>query len=133
MCWLCVIEDLGEAKFLNEQKIRHNGYIQWVRICLNNSLFICVYFEGSPSAEELSGVMRGELSQFYMFSHSHGIFLKKEMRKNGGNKKRIVYARGCSCTRAFALGLGTPLGSCLGVPIPHETCSFENLPYNVIM
>ncbi len=85
MCWLCVIEDLGEAKFLNEQKIRHNGYIQWVRICLNNSLFICVYFEGSPSAEELSGVMRGgALPILYVLTFPWNFFKKgneKEWRK----------------------------------------------------
>jgi hypothetical protein len=44
------------------------------------------------------------------------------MRKNGGNKKRVVYVRGmfmysCVLPKVWE----HPLGSCLGVPVPQET------------
>jgi len=51
---------------------------------LNNSLFyFCVYFEGSPPAEEPQGIMPRELPQFYMFPCSYGFFVFYEKEKLG--------------------------------------------------
>jgi hypothetical protein len=58
-----------------------------------------VYFEGSPPAEEPYGIMLGELPQFYKFPFPMEISLFYEMQ---GNKKRVVYLRGGSCTCVFS-------------------------------
>ncbi len=56
------------------------------------------------------------------------IFHFYEMGKKQGNQKRVLYVRGCSQTRVFSWGLGTPLGSCCQVLLPQENMLVWELP-----
>jgi hypothetical protein len=60
-----------------------------------------VYFEGSPPAEEPSGVMMRALPQFYMFLQSHEFYFFNETGKEE-IKRELFYIKGGSCTHVFS-------------------------------
>jgi hypothetical protein len=54
------------------------------------------------------------------------------MRKKGGNKKRVVYERGVSCTVRSPEVQEHPSGHSLKYPSLSRTHLYQNLPYNII-
>jgi len=71
--------------------------------------------------------MLRELPQFYMFPHSHGIILLLQNEKEGGNKKRVVHIRGCSCTHEI---WEHPRAHALKCPSLRRMHLSKNLPCN---
>jgi hypothetical protein len=71
--------------------------------CYNNVRYRTLEF---PNPRVLC---RGSSPNFICSHIPLEIFLVYIMGKKWGNKKRVVYVRGGSCTRAFSWGLGAPL------------------------
>jgi len=65
--------------------------------------YFCVYFEGLPQQKNPRVLSWGSSPNFICSHVPMEIFLFYEMRKRGGNEKRVVYYMGGgSCTHVFS-------------------------------
>jgi hypothetical protein len=73
--------------------------------------YFCVYFEGLPQQKKPRVLCWGSSPNFICSHVPMEIFLFYEMRKKGGNEKRVVcIGGGGSCTHVFSWGFGNTLG-----------------------
>ncbi len=90
--------------------------------------YFYVYFEGSPPRP----ICCRSSPNFICSCIPTEIFLFYEMGMKQGNKNRVVYIRGGSCTHVFSWGQEHSWAHALGCPSLRRTHSYD-LPYNIIL